>query len=398
MTNLQDQYAAELQTELKNILNYWMDYTPDRVNGGFYGQISNKNLVNHEAPKGSVLHARILWSFSAGYNLNQNERYLEMAERAYQYIAHHFVDNNYGGVYWTTDAQGNPLDTKKQIYAIAFTIYAFSEYFMACGHEVVREHAVNLYRDLVKYSLDVKRGGYYEAFDRFWIPIDDLRLSDKDANEKKTMNTHLHILEAFTNLYRIWPDEELGGRIADLLDNFTDHIVDAETGHLKLFFDEEWQNRSLLISYGHDIEAAWLLLEAAEVTGDQVRIELMRLLAVKMAQAATNGLDAGGGLWYETDPVEGHTIEEKHWWVQAEAMVGFYNAWRISEDPYFLELSKNVWEFTKAYVIDHDRGEWHWGIQKNGSLMPGEDKVGLWKCPYHNSRACIELIRRINHT
>jgi len=396
MSNSQDQYAAELQTELKNILNYWMVHTPDRVNGGFYGQLNYENLVNHEAPKGSVLHARILWSFSAAYNLNPDEQYLKMAERAYQYIAHHFVDNNYGGVYWTADALGNPLDTKKQIYAIAFTIYAFSEYFMACGHEVVREHAVELYHDLVKYSLDTKRGGYYEAFDRFWAPADDLRLSDKDANEKKTMNTHLHVLEAFTNLYRIWPDEELGGRIADLLDNFTGYIVDAETGHLRLFFDEEWRSKSALISYGHDIEAAWLLLEAAEVIGDRDRIEQLKILAVEMAQATVGGVDADGGLWYETDPLKNHTIEEKHWWVQAEAMVGFYNAWQISGEVYFLELSKNVWEFTKNHIIDYHNGEWHWGIQKNGDIMPDEDKVGLWKCPYHNSRACIELIKRIN--
>jgi len=396
MTTDLEKYAAELDTELKNILDYWITHTPDAVNGGFYGKIDNDNQVSPDAPKGSVLNARILWSFAAACNLNPEQRYLDMADRGYQYIARHFVDNNYGGVYWTVDAQGNPLDTKKQIYAIAFTIYAFSEYFMACGQDVVKDHAVDLYRDLVKYSHDTERGGYYEAFSCDWQPIADLRLSDKDANEKKTMNTHLHVLEAFTNLYRIWPDEELRQRILDLLVDFTTHIVDPETSNLKLFFDEDWNSKSPVISYGHDIEAAWLLLEAAEVLEDEVWIDKLKTLAVKMAGVTVQGLDADGALCYERDPLSGHFNQEKHWWVQAEAMVGFYNAWQISGDLKFLSIFEGLWSFTKRDIIDHKNGEWYWGIQKNGNLMPGEDKVGLWKCPYHNSRACIELIKRMN--
>ncbi|WP_285058617.1 AGE family epimerase/isomerase [Pedobacter ginsengisoli] len=387
--------TKELETELKNILNYWMTYVPDHENGGFYGQLDNHNQVNPDAAKGSVLNARILWSFAAAYNLNPVEQYLETAERAYHYIAEHFVDNNYGGVYWTVDAQGNPLDTKKQVYAIAFTIYAFSEYFIASGHEVAKEHAVELYHDLIKYSLDKQKGGYYEAFGEKWEPIADLRLSDKDANEKKTMNTHLHVLEAFTNLYRIWPDEELRVRIIELLEDFNAHIVDQETGHLRLFFDENWQSRSPLISYGHDIEAAWLLLEAAEAIADQAWIEKLRVLAIRMARASASGLDTDGSLWYESDPLAKHIAREKHWWVQAEAMVGFYNAWQISGDPVFLQYFKGVWKFIKMHIIDRSNGEWFWGVLENGDLMPEQDKVGLWKCPYHNSRACIELIRRM---
>jgi mannobiose 2-epimerase len=315
--------TTELETELKNILDYWMTYTPDHENGGFYGQVNEDNQVNPDAPKGSVLNARILWSFAAAYNLSRDERYLEIADRAYHYIAEHFVDNNHGGVYWSVDAQGNPLNTKKQVYAIAFTIYAFSEYFMASGHEVARDHAIDLYNDLIKYSLDKERGGYFEAFSQNWEPIADLRLSDKDANEKKTMNTHLHVLEAFTNLYRIWPDEDLKERITGLLRDFTTHIIDPESSHLHLFFDEDWQGSSPLISYGHDIEAAWLLLEAAEVLADEDLIVEFKVIALKMAKAAATGLDPDGSLWYECDPLAKHMIKEKHWWVQAEAMVGF---------------------------------------------------------------------------
>jgi mannobiose 2-epimerase len=398
MLTARKQLAAELAAELKNILEYWMSCTPDRANGGFFGRIDHDNQIVPDAPKGSVLNARILWSFAAAYNISPDQQYLDTAGRAYEYIARHFLDNNYGGVYWTVDAKGEPLDTKKQVYAIAFTIYAFSEYFMATGLEVVKDHAVQLYEDLVRHSLDRERGGYYEAFSREWDAIADLRLSDKDANEKKTMNTHLHVLEAFTNLYRIWPDELLKKRILDLLDDFTLHIVDAETAQLKLFFNEEWQSRSAVISYGHDIEASWLLLEAAEVVEDHERIEKLKVLAVRMARAAMGGLDTDGSLWYEKDPVQNHAIKEKHWWVQAEAMVGFYNAWQISADPTFLESAEDLWTFIKTHLIDHENGEWFWGIQKNGKLMAGEDKAGLWKCPYHNSRACMELIKRMTAT
>lgn len=392
---VKEKYSQSINTELTNILQYWMEKTPDHENGGFLGKIDNDNIVSPDAPKGSVLNARILWSFAAAYNHDPQPQYLETADRAYHYIAEHFVDNNYGGVYWTVDAQGNPLDTKKQVYAIAFTIYAFSEYFIASGREVAKDHAVELYQDLIKYSLDKEKGGYFEAFGREWEHIADLRLSDKDANEKKTMNTHLHVLEAFANLYRIWPDEELRIRIADLLTNFTTYIIDFGTGHLKLFFDEDWNSKSAIISYGHDIEAAWLLLEAAEVIEDPEWIARLKDIAVKMAHATIEGIDKDGGLWYEKDPSTGHIIKEKHWWVQAEAMVGFYNAWQISRDPVFLDQFSKVWDYIQEHIIDHENGEWFWGIGPDGQVMPGEDKAGQWKCPYHNSRACIEILKRL---
>lgn len=372
-----------------------MNKTPDHLNGGFVGRIDNDNLIISHAPKGSVLNARILWSFAAAYNNDPRLGYLNIADRAYEYISRHFLDRSFGGVFWTVDAYGATLDSKKQVYAIAFTIYALSEYFIASGMEVAKEEAINLYGDLVKYSLDGQKGGYFEAFDREWQPIEDLRLSDKDANEKKTMNTHLHVLEAFANLYRIWPDSGLKHRILELLNIFTTHMIDPLNTHLKLFFDEDWNSRSSVISYGHDIEAAWLLLEAAEVIADNQQIEKLKVLAVDMAYATLKGFDSDGGLWYERNPEANHTIKEKHWWVQAEAMVGFYNSWQISSDPIFLEKFERLWAYTYSHIIDHKNGEWFWGRDAEGNVMNSEDKVGLWKCPYHNSRACIEILKRL---
>jgi len=391
-----ESYKTELSHELSRILDYWIKYTIDKENGGFVGRIDSKENIIADSPKGSVLNARILWSFSAAYNLNKNGDYLKYADRAYQYIINHFIDKEYGGVYWTVDYKGNPLDTKKQVYAIAFTIYALSEYYIASANNEAKTLAILLYNTLLKYSYDTTKTGYFEAFTRDWQPISDLRLSAKDANEKKTMNTHLHVLEAYTTLYLIWPDDGLREQIATLINNFTDHIINTENHHLVLFFDENWNRKSATISYGHDIEATWLLQEAAMVINDQPLIDKIKQLNIGITEATLEGLDTDGGLWYEYEPANHHLVKEKHWWPQAEAMVGFYNTWQITGDDKYLRLSKNNWEFVKKHILDTKNGEWVWGINDKGELMPGEDKVGLWKCPYHNSRACIEIITRIS--
>jgi mannobiose 2-epimerase len=388
-------YRNEAVAELYNIMSYWLTYTPDLENGGFYGKINHDNNIYPDAPKGAVLHARVLWAFSAAYNLETNETYLLQARRAYQYISEYFIDPEFGGVYWTVNYRGQPLDTKKQVYANAFVIYALAEFYTATRDEEVKELTIQLYHLLIEKSYDAEQTGYLEAFTREWQEIADLRLSAKDANEKKTMNTHLHVLEAYTNLYRIWPDDGLKQQISTLLHNFLDHIIDTHNGHLVLFFDEHWNRKSDTISYGHDIEAAWLLLESAEVIANYELVEKLKVLAVKMADATTEGLDADGGLWYEYEPTEQQLIQEKHWWVQSEAMVGFLNAWQISRDEKYAELSLNNWAFVKSSILDKKGGEWVWGVYADGSLMPGEDKVGVWKCPYHNSRACIEIARRL---
>ena len=384
----------ELNDELGHILNYWMKNTPDNEYGGFLGRIDAEDHVVPGSPKGSVLNARILWSFSAAYNLNKNPEYLKYAERAYQYITSHFIDKEFGGVYWTVDYKGNPLDTKKQVYANAFAIYALSEYYRASGNEDAKTAAISLYNLLDEHSYDAVRTGYLEAFTREWSPINDLRLSAKDANEKKTMNTHLHVLEGYANLYRIWPDNGLKAQIITLLHNFIDHFINPETYHLNLFFDEDWNSRSALVSYGHDIEAAWLLQEAAEIIKHEPLIELLKDISIKIAKTTLSGLDTDGGLWYEYEPADNHLVKEKHWWVQAEAIVGFYNTWQITGDEKFLDQAEKTWEFVKNNIIDKQNGEWFWGIDENGNPMPNEDKAGIWKCPYHNSRACVEIVKR----
>ncbi len=384
--------AADFQRELDRILSYWATRTVDETNGGFYGRLDAHDAVVPGAPKGAVLNARIMWTFAAACNHAPDPARLALARRAYDYIRQHFVDAEFGGVYWTVDAHGAPLDTKKQVYALAFTIYGLAEYYRASGDAGALELAQAQYRTIEAHSFDAAQGGYLEAFARNWQPLADLRLSAKDANEKKTMNTHLHVLEAYANLYRAWPDAGLARQIRALLGVFDAHIIDHGTHHLRLFFDENWASKSDVVSYGHDIEAAWLLLEAAEVLHDDALVARFQHLALPMAVAAAEGLDADGGLSYELEP--GHLVREKHWWVQAEALVGFLNAYQLSGDPQFMAYFDGVWQFTQAHILDRQGGEWAWGVEADHALMAGQDKAGLWKCPYHNGRACLEILRR----
>jgi mannobiose 2-epimerase len=373
------------------ILPFWITRMPDENMGGFYGRISGHGDVVSDAPRGAILNARILWTFSAAYITFRDPVYLEMARRARDYIFRHFFDLRYGGTYWCLRSDGEPLDTKKQVYSIAFFIYALCQDHSATGDRESLDRAVSLYELIEKYSFDSRYNGYFEAFTREWGEIEDMRLSEKDKNEKKTMNTHLHILEAYTSLYRIWPDSGLRDKLRNMVQIFTEKIVDAATGHLSLFFDEEWKSRSTLVSYGHDIEASWLLYEAASALGEE---ESIKGTALRIASAAHEGLADDGSLYYERDDAKGHFDRDRHWWVQAEAVVGFINAWEMSGDSSWLELASAVYEYIMTRLADREGGEWYWSIRADGSVNLDDDKAGFWKCPYHNSRMCLEIMAR----
>lgn len=388
-------WRNEIGGELQRILQYWTTYAPDERYGGFNGKVNEQNEIAEKAVKGSVLNSRILWTFSAACRHQPNSAWFRQASSAFDYLRQYFIDPIHGGVYWSVQYDGAPADTRKHIYAQAFAVYGLSEYYRVSRDEMALELAKEIYQIIESRSFDNKYGGYIDAFGQDWSDMNDIRLSEKDQNEKKTMNTHLHILEAYANLFVVWPDEGLRKRIKLLLQYFFDHFIDPKDCHLRLFFTDDWQSKSDLVSFGHDIEAAWLLQEAAEVIGDELLVARTKENAVRMAAAAAKGLDKDGGLWYEYEPSTKELIKEKHWWPQAEAMVGFLTAWQISQDKQFLEASINNWTFTQRHIIDRLHGEWHWGVLGDYSLMAGQDKIGLWKCPYHNTRACLELLRRI---
>ena len=387
---------AELETELRdNILAWWMKYSPDPA-GGFHGHIDHENKLVEGAGKGAVLNARILWTFSAAYRMYKRPEYLNMARRASDYVIRYFTDKKLGGVYWELAPNGSVRSSRKQIYATAFTIYGLVEYYMASGEDLPLKKAKGLFLDLEAHAFDRENNGYVDALSRDWKALEDMRLSEKDQNESKTMNTHLHILEAYANLYRIWKDPGLEKALENLIRLFLDKFVDQERKQLNLFFDDHWTLKSTLISYGHDIECSWLLHEAAEILGDKELIEKTSELAVGMARASEKGLDKDGGLRYELFPENGEVDSDRHWWPQAEALVGYFNAYQLSDDEHFLERSLESWNFIKEHIIDNELGEWYWSVDSKGKPQTEKEKAGFWKCPYHNGRACLEIIRRID--
>ncbi|MFY0687223.1 MAG: AGE family epimerase/isomerase [Cyclobacteriaceae bacterium] len=383
----------EFKTHLTtNILPFWRTKMVDNENGGFYGRIDGNDTLHQDADKGVILNTRILWTFSAAFRKTNDIADRFTADRAYQYLMDHFLDAEHGGVFWTVDAKGNCVNDRKQVYAQAFMIYALAEYYKINGDPGILEIAKKLFYLLEQHSFDNELGGYLEAHTREWGTIEDMRLSEKDMNAEKTMNTHLHVLEAYTNLYRVWKDAELATQLKKLIITMSAKFVDP-TGHFYLFFDRKWTLQSHDFSYGHDIEGSWLLFEAAEVLGDESLLSKVRLQAIQMVEAALEGLDEDGGLMYEGDK-EKFIDTDKHWWPQAEALVGLVNAWQVSGKERYLELAQKVWSFTQDNLVDPN-GEWYWSVSRDRKVNRVDDKAGPWKCPYHNGRAMIELMERL---
>lgn len=376
-----------------NILHFWMEKMIDVQHGGFYGAIDGNNNILSQANKGAVMHLRILWTFSAAYRVLGHGAYREMADRAFDYIRQYFVDPVYGGVFWELDYLGTPVQAKKQTYAQGFALYAFTEYHRATHQQEALDLSIAFF-EIIERCRDHKKGGYWEAFTQDWLPIEDMRLSDKDENEAKTMNTHLHILEPYTNLLRVWPEERLVTAQRTLIHIFLDRIYDSRSGHLHLFFDEDWQVKGDTVSYGHDIEATWLLLEAARVLGDTDLQQNVETIALDIAKASKEGLLDDGSMAYELK--SGHLDKERHWWVQAEAVVGYRYAARLSHDKVYEVLANKLWQYIQNQLVDNQHGEWYWSRMEDGTVNTKDDKAGFWKCPYHNGRMCLEMIEHFS--
>jgi mannobiose 2-epimerase len=391
------QFKLSVQKELEdNIIPFWVKRTID-PDGGFIGRMTNDGKVVEKAPKGLILNARILWTFSALYGFEKKSEYQQLAKRAYDYIIEHFWDNKFGGVFWMLDWQGEPLEDKKQTYGQAFAIYALAEYYRAFKQKESLQRAMSLFDLTEKYARDAENAGYFETLTRDLKIAENQRLSEVDMAEKKSNNTHLHLFEAFTTLYDVSKDALVGQRLEQLLNIFTDRIIKHnDKTYCQLFFDEFWHSKSDHISFGHDIEASWLLDRAAQVLNKPKLQEKIRKVCLALAESVyQSGLDNNQSLFYEADST-GIIDSNKDFWVQVEAVVGFINIYQLTGNEKYLATALNIWKFIEDHFIDRINGEWFYKVDSKGNVDMTCFKVSEWKCPYHNSRACLEIIQRLD--
>ena len=384
-----DKFLLEVRENLTSgILPYWLGLKDPK--GGFYGEVSSDGKVLYDAPRGVILNARIIWSFASAYQALHETSYLVAAVHARDYFLEHFCDHKYGGVYWSVDKDGERLDTKKQLYAQGFAIYGLSELYKVTKDDEVLKNAINLYKVVETYFADRENGGYIEALARDFSPLEDMSLSAHDINADKTMNSHLHILEAYANLYQVWPEEELKGAVERLLDIIGTKVMAAD-GHLQLYFRKDWSVMPGGVSYGHDIETSWLALECAFALKDLDIVNRVRPWALAMGKAGNEGLLPDGSLRYEK-LLDGTFDDSRQWWVQAESVVGNLWLWKYHSDPQGADRALAAWKFIKEHLVDAAAGEWWWAMLPDGKPDLSQPKAGFWKCPYHNTRMCLQVL------
>ena len=401
-------YKNKFRRELTDILTWWQDHAVEKNGDGFYGAVDLEGKPVLDANKSCVLNARILWTFSAAAIMHGNAAYRDMAGRAFKVVSERFADNEFGGFFMELTADNNVASDIKHTYAQAFAVYSLSKYYELEPSPGLMDTIQTNFHLLEEKTRDKHHIGYIEALTRDWKPVEENRMADN--NEPRSMNTHLHVLEAYAALYQVWKDERVRKSLTELLNIFLNKIL-RDNGHLGIFFDEnfnETESSKGISSFGHDIEGSWLLLEAAEILGDEGIISAMKKISVKMADAVNReGVDKDGGLFLESVRSGSHIRTNKHWWLQAENLVGFMNAFELTGDDKYWETVKLSWDFIDRHVIDHKRGEWYTKVNRFGIpfLTEPEDdpspyyrndrKIDPWKCPYHNGRAMMELHKRI---
>jgi mannobiose 2-epimerase len=390
------QLKKEISDELtKNLLPYWSTKMIDTVNGGFYGRVDGNEQVYPDADKGGILNARILWTFSSAYRILKDSSYLRLATYAKDYILTHFIDNDNGGGYRTVNQFGEPSDTRKHTLTESYFIYALAEYYRATGDQESLEKAIEIFEAVESFALDKESNGYFEVFTQDWKRSPDLLIGERSPKDEKTMITHLHLVEAYAALYRVWPEKRMEERLRNILEIFNDKIVDKKTFHLIYFLDRNWNATTEIDSYGHDIEASWLIDEAARLLNDPELIASVRELSIKIADAAAEGIMEDGSMLTEKDNETGHVVTVRSWWEQAESIVGYLNAFEITGDASYLDKSVNSWNYIKQHFIDKTNGGWYSLVLESGEPGNG-NKAGFWTCPYHNGRMCMEVIERID--
>ena len=379
--------------ELERLGRWWLAHAPDERNGGFVGEIDADGRAVADACKGLVLNCRLLWFFSEMLRFTGQAGYAAAAERAYQYLAQRFEDRRYGGALWALSPRGQVISDRKQTYAQCFCIYALVAYYRATSDATALADAKRYLDVVAAHASDQNGGGLVEAFARDWSSIEDMRLGADDMNAPKTMNTHLHFVEAVAAMHRVAPDDHSAAALRHGLELFADRIV-VDDGHLGLYFDTQWRSLADGISFGHDIEASWLLCDAVEALGDDALAGRLRPVTSRLAAICLEeGIGSEGQLCQGYDPASGCRDETAVWWVQAEALVGFLHASRQTGEARFRHAADGIWRFVRDTLVDAQAGEWRWSVPPEPRVGAGHYLAGFWKGPYHNGRAMLESIR-----
>ncbi len=382
----------EIKDHLVNgIIPFWKAVHDDEY-GGYYGFMGYDLTLDKKAVKGCILNSRITWFFSKAYKVLGDKSLLEEASHGYEFMKKYCVDKEYGGVFWSVNYDGTPEDTTKHTYNQAFIIYALSAYYDATGDEESIQLASDIYKIIEEKCTDAE--GYLEAFDRKFQPAENDKLSENGVIADKTMNTLLHVFEAYTEFYRVTGREDVKKRLEWIMDIIADKIYNPVLKRQEVFFDAHYNSLIDLHSYGHDIETAWLLDYGTEVLGEEKYTkkigEITRALTKQIYETAFDGHSLSN------ECEKGVVDTDRVWWVQAEGVIGFLNGYQHdTTKKEYLEASKSIWEYIREFVIDKRNGsEWFWLVDKDGKPYEDRPIIEPWKCPYHNGRMCLEVIRR----
>ncbi len=387
----------EMKQHLKEVIIPFWKSMKDEECGGFYGYLDYDLNLDKKAVKGCILNSRITWFFSQAYLVLKDigeldESLLAMANHGFSFMEQYCMDQEFGGIYWSMNFDGSPNETIKHTYNQAFSIYALSAFYEATGNQKALKMAMELFEIIETKCRDEE--GYLESFDREFKLIDNEKLSENGVIAYRTMNTLLHVFEAYTELFKVTQEEKVKEKLLWMMDVFADKMYNPILHRQEVFFDKEYHSLIDLHSYGHDIEASWLMHEAALVLGDEDILRRVETVVPAIAEASAEGIVPSGAMIHEKNFTTGKSDTDLHWWVQCETVIGFLNVYQYFKDDSALQRSMNCWNYIRNNLVDRVNGEWYWSRNADGEINRTDDKAGFWKCPYHNTRMCLEVYER----
>ena len=384
-------FVKEIEEELTQKLIPFWENLRDEEYGGFYGYMGYDLKVQKDYEKGCILNSRILWFFANAYMTLGEEKLKEDADHAYAFLKEKCLDKEYGGMFWSVTYDGKPSDTTKHTYNQAFALYALSSYYRLTKNPNAKQLAYQLFDLIQEKAFD--GAGYLEAFDRNWKPASNEKLSENGVMASRTMNTLLHVFEAYSGFYRATKDERVAEAMRTILQIYQEKVFNPERNRQEVFFDLDYNSLIDLHSYGHDIESSWLIDDGCSLLGDAALNQTIFAMDDRLAEGIYQTAYRNHSVLNECE--NGVDDETRVWWVQAESVLGFYHMYEKHGNCQYLQAAQDIFSYIEQYflVSDH-KSEWFWAVDKDGKPMQNLDIVNGWKCPYHNGRMCLELIRR----